>query len=72
MKLKLIEFLTYGTLLIRKISRSVVVDNQNDIANRYIVAIATGIYVTGPAKTGHICTKYTCSENHTYLGHYLW
>ena len=45
MKLKLIEFLTYCTLLIRKISRSMVVDNQNDIANRYIVAIATGIYV---------------------------
>ena len=19
------------------------------------------VYVTGPAKTGHICTKYTCS-----------
>ena len=28
-------------------------------------------YVTGPAKTGHIRTKYTCSENHTYLGHCL-
>ena len=24
-------------------------------------------YVTGPAKTGHICTKYTCSENSIYL-----
>ena len=24
--------------------------------------------VTGPAKTGHICTKYTCLENYTYLG----
>ena len=45
MKLKLIESLTYNTLLITKISRSIVVDNQNDIANRYIVAIATGIYV---------------------------
>ena len=20
-----------------------------------------GLYVTGPAKTGHICTNYTCS-----------
>ena len=45
MKLKLIEFLTCDTLLIRIISRSMVVDNQNDIANRYIVAIATGIYI---------------------------
>ena len=26
------------------------------------------VYVTGPAKTGHICTKYTCSENSTFLG----
>ena len=25
-------------------------------------------YVTGPAKTGHICTNYTCSENGTFLG----
>ena len=25
-------------------------------------------YVTGPAKTGHICTNYTCSENDTFLG----
>ena len=24
-------------------------------------------YVTGPAKTGHICTKYTCSKNSTFL-----
>ena len=30
-----------------------------------IVVVAT--YVTGPAKTGHICTKYTCSENSTYI-----
>ena len=29
-------------------------------------------YVTGPAKTGHICTKYTCSENSTFLGLCLW
>ena len=25
-------------------------------------------YVTGPAKTGHICTKYTCSESISFLG----
>ena len=25
------------------------------------------IFVTGPAKTGHICTNYTCSENGTFL-----
>ena len=25
------------------------------------------IIVTGPAKTGHICTNYTCSENGTFL-----
>ena len=24
-------------------------------------------YVTGRAKTGHICTNYTCSENSTFL-----
>ena len=24
--------------------------------------------MTGPAKTGHICTNYTCSENGTFLG----
>ena len=24
--------------------------------------------VTGPAKAGHICTNYTCSENSTFLG----
>ena len=29
------------------------------------------INVTGPAKTGHVRTKYTCSENCTYLGHCL-
>ena len=28
-------------------------------------------FVTGPAKTGHICIKYTCSENTTFLGLYL-
>ena len=27
-------------------------------------------FVTGPAKTGHICTNYTYSENSTFLG--LW
>ena len=26
------------------------------------------LYVTGPAKTGHICTNYTCSEKSTFLG----
>ena len=26
--------------------------------------------VTGPAKTGHICTNYTCSKNGTFLGLY--
>ena len=26
------------------------------------------LYVTGPAKTGHVCTNYTCSENDTFLG----
>ena len=30
------------------------------------------INVTKPAKTGHICTKYTCSENSTFLGLCLW
>ena len=25
------------------------------------------IYVTGCAKTGHICTNYTCSENSAFL-----
>ena len=25
-------------------------------------------YVTGPAKTGHICTNYIYSENVTFLG----
>ena len=29
------------------------------------------VYVTGPAKTGHICTNYTCPENGTFLGLYL-
>lgn len=29
-----------------------VVDNQNDIANRYIVAIATGIYVNCKTQPG--------------------
>ena len=24
--------------------------------------------VTGPVKTGHICTNYMCSENNTFLG----
>ena len=28
-------------------------------------------YVTGPAKTSHIYTIYTCSENDTFLGHCL-
>ena len=28
-------------------------------------------YVTGPAKTGHICTNYTCSENGTFLDLHL-
>ena len=27
------------------------------------------INVTGPAKTGHICTNYTCSEKVSFLGH---
>ena len=26
-------------------------------------------YVTGPAKTGHICTNYTPLENGMFLGH---
>ena len=25
-------------------------------------------YATGPARTGHICTNYTCSENGSFLG----
>ena len=27
------------------------------------------INVTGPTKTGYICTNYTCSENGSFLGH---
>ena len=27
--------------------------------------------VTGPAKTGHIYTNYTCSEKVTFLGGYV-
>ena len=35
-------------------------------------AYISAVYATGPAKTGHICTKYTCTENNTFLaiGHY--
>ena len=29
------------------------------------------INVTGPAKTGHICTNYTCLEKYTFLGPYV-
>ena len=28
-------------------------------------------FVTGPVKTGHVCTNYTCLENGTLLGHCL-
>ena len=28
-------------------------------------------YVTGPVKTGHICTNYTCLENGIFHGHCL-
>ena len=28
-------------------------------------------YVTGPAKTGHICTNYTCLENGSFLHHFI-
>ena len=28
-------------------------------------------HVTGPARTGHICTNYTCLENGDLLGHCL-
>ena len=33
------------------------------LQNRKLVTV----YVTGPAKTRHICTKYTYSENCTHL-----
>ena len=36
---------------------------------RVLIIVAT--FVTGPAKTGHICTNYTCSEKSTFLGPYV-
>ena len=45
-------------------------------ADRYVfmyihLKTQVDIYVTGPAKTRHICTNYTCLENGTFLGHCL-
>ena len=28
------------------------------------------LILTGPAKSGHICTNYTCLVNGTFLGHH--
>ena len=30
------------------------------------------LHITGPAKTEHICTNYTCLENGAFLDHCLW
>ena len=45
---------------------------EKNLAMTKSFAVAIIKNVTGPAKTGHICTKYTCSENHTYCDHCLW
>ena len=55
----------------------IVCDENLQNITLYVIAInnkriAATAYVTGPAKTGHICTNYTCLENGTFLGHYLW
>ena len=39
-----------------------------EVKDNSVLGIHIYIYVTGPAKTGHIYTKYTCSENSTFLG----
>ena len=36
--------------------------------HKLLLRISSYIIVTGPAKTGHICTNYTCSEKGTFLG----
>ena len=36
----------------------------------FLVYVNDILYVTGPAKTGHICTNYTCSEKGKFLGAY--
>ena len=41
------------------------------IAKVFYLPVVVGSYVAlnviGRAKTGHICTSYTCSENSTFL-----
>ena len=37
-------------------------------ATGIVTTFNLAIFVTGPLKTGDICTNYTCSENGTFLG----
>ena len=47
--------------------------NESDLTDQTVLfSYQQNIYVTGPAKTGHICTNYTCSENGTFLGPYMY
>ena len=58
----------YIIMAVANLSNSIYFQVYSTSRHQLIDTLHTWIFVTGPAKTWHICTNYTCSENDTFLG----
>ena len=56
--------------LIKAVRNAQLTNEANQIEKMLMTSSGSmTLYVTGPAKTGYICTNYMCLENGTFLGH---